>query len=286
MSKIIIPFSGGVNSVYAAYRWLTETSHDIVCIYGRDDHFTQTEASIFEAQQKKEMEEQSADKTAAWLKNNVRDFIYEKIDWPLDYSSNLQTIRAGFSHTINVGIIKTHYQGYVPMLDSHSDAAGIVIGVSLENTSTDNHLRFRNLVERDGVDIYLAGVRELNPVAKGSDFNYTEVAKNMSGRFEQMDFMPKDLLNLVKKHCPVIHDPRVIDVGFHCMSCLYYLAYTELDYTGKELDDMFAKHGSYGAWRNEADPKTYVYRNAPQYKVIELLGLEEAFHMVPPPIPE
>ena len=30
--KILIPFSGGINSTYSLYRWLTETDNDIIAI--------------------------------------------------------------------------------------------------------------------------------------------------------------------------------------------------------------------------------------------------------------
>ena len=31
--KILIPFSGGINSTYSLYRWLTETDDDIIARY-------------------------------------------------------------------------------------------------------------------------------------------------------------------------------------------------------------------------------------------------------------
>ena len=34
--KILIPFSGGINSTYSLYRWLTETDADIFVRYGVD----------------------------------------------------------------------------------------------------------------------------------------------------------------------------------------------------------------------------------------------------------
>lgn len=280
MSKIIIPFSGGVNSTYALHRWLTETDHEIIATYSEEEWF-----DVSSDPDRGSREKAAAQNIVDWLKSNVRDFTFEIVQWPSSYVENRVPIREGFAGTVNLGILEPRYAGYKSLIDRHLPD-GIVIGISLENTATDSYERLRGVFETDGVDVYFAGSPTLDPITKGEAFNHDAIAATLYGRFEQMDFIPKDLLNLVKKHCPVIHDPRVIDVGFHCMSCLYYLAYTELDYTGKELDDIFAKHGSYGAWRNEADPEEYAYRGAPQYKAIELLGLEEAFHMVPPPIPE
>ena len=37
--KILIPFSGGVNSTYSLYRWLSETDADIISLYGVDQWY-------------------------------------------------------------------------------------------------------------------------------------------------------------------------------------------------------------------------------------------------------
>ena len=34
--RILIPFSGGINSTYSLYRWLTETDDDIIVRYAID----------------------------------------------------------------------------------------------------------------------------------------------------------------------------------------------------------------------------------------------------------
>ena len=54
----------------------------------------------------------------------------------------------------------------------------------------------RKYPENTGVDIYLAGVKELIPVPIGDDFNYDEIATTMIGRFEQYEFFPKELQDL------------------------------------------------------------------------------------------
>ena len=34
--KVLIPYSGGVNSIYALWRWLVETDHEIVAVYASE----------------------------------------------------------------------------------------------------------------------------------------------------------------------------------------------------------------------------------------------------------
>ena len=36
--KILIPFSGGVNSTYTMWRWLTETDYEIVARYAIEEY--------------------------------------------------------------------------------------------------------------------------------------------------------------------------------------------------------------------------------------------------------
>jgi len=278
MSKVLIPFSGGVNSTYALYKFLAETSHDITAVYAKESW-----VNVSHDPQRQSREKQTAETIVSWLKSNVRDFTFEiKSDWPVVFE-DLRPIRAGFSSTLDYGILHARYQGYSKIIDEYTPDI-FVPGVSLENTCIDQIPLFHKYFSRDGMQVIFGGSRTLDPIEYPIDWD--AVSATLSGRFEQFEALPTALSELIETHCPTIHDPRVNDVEFHCLRCLYHLAYTELDYTGKELDDIFAKHGSYGAWRNEADPEEYVYRGAPQYKVIELLGLEEAFHMVPPPIPE
>ena len=279
MSKVLIPFSGGINSTYALYKFLAETSHDITAVYAKESW-----VNVSHDPQRQSREKQTAETIVSWLKSNVRDFTFEiKSDWPTAFN-DVRPIRAGFTKTYNYGICVARYKGYAELIETHNPDM-FVIGNSVENTATDAQPECHHLYWKDGLTVVYAGTPDLTPTLK-EPYDYDTVAASLIGRFEQFEALPTALSELIETHCPTIHDPRVNDVEFHCLRCLYHLAHTELDYTGKELDDMFAKHGSYGAWRNEADPETYVYRGAPQYKVIELLGLEEAFHMVPPPIPE
>ena len=230
--KILIPFSGGVNSTYALWRWLAETDHEITAICA---------------------EEQWSDKpnneesVVVWLRDNIRSFEFEKIQWPVNYISKQESIRTGFRNTVDTGRLEPRYHGYKKLIDDKKPD-GIVIGISLENTATDNHERLRSLFETDGVDNYLAGSRELIPITHGKDFNY----------------------NIVR------HDPH--DISHRCMSCLYEsVREKRTDLSGAELDSIFAKYGSYGKWRSKADPKTYIYRGQPHNKALELLGINSSY---------
>ena len=113
-------------------------------------------------------------------------------------------------------------------------------------------------IENIGVDIYLGGVRELVPVATGDDFNYNEVAKNMMGRFEQYEFLPKVLRDLCIRR----------STAWSGREIAYWRTYEKFvseGKTGRDFDLYCAKHGSYGPWRHEADPETYMYRGRNKY---------------------
>ena len=258
--KILIPFSGGVNSTYALWRWLSETDHEITAVCA---------------------EEQWSDKphneesVVVWLRDNIRSFEFEKIQWPVNYISKQESIRTGFRNTVDTGRLEPRYHGYKKLIDDKKPD-GIVIGISLENTATDNHERLRSLFETDGVDNYLAGSRELIPITHGKDFNYNIVSADLMGRFEQWEKMPSELVKLIPGKCNPRHDPH--DISHRCMSCLYEsVREKRTDLSGAELDSIFAKYGSYGKWRSKADPKTYIYRGQPHNKALELLGINSSY---------
>ena len=52
--KILIPFSGGINSTYSLYRWLTETDVDIVA-RGAYDEFESEEYNSREIKKLREI---------------------------------------------------------------------------------------------------------------------------------------------------------------------------------------------------------------------------------------
>ena len=265
MAKVIIPFSGGVNSTYALHRWLTETDHEIIATYSEEEWFDVSSDS----------ERGSREKTAAqnmvdWLKSNVRDFTFEVVQWPNSYVENRVPIREGFTETVNLGILEPRYAGYKSLIDRHLPD-GIVIGISLENTATDSYERLRAVFETDGVDIYFAGSPTLDPITKGEAFNHDAIAATLYGRFEQLEAIPADLQALMAKpKCEMCDKPGF---EFSCLPCGYQKTReTFSDMTGKEFDEMFAQYGSYGPWRSEADPATYRYRGFPYKKFAEILG--------------
>ena len=122
----------------------------------------------------------AADAIAAWLSDNVRSFRYEVTQWASRYTAKQAPIREGFAATVDIGILEPRYAGYKALIDAHTPD-GIVLGVSLENTATDNHDRLRGVFETEGVDVYLAGCPTLDPVAKGAAFDYDVVAATMGG---------------------------------------------------------------------------------------------------------
>ena len=107
MSKILIPFSGGINSTYALWRYLNETDHEI-------HSYRHTES--FEAQDRK--------RTAAlamvdWLKANVRDFTFWEESGTLEQADDQhEPSRIGFTQTWNVGWILPRWEKQAQVLDS------------------------------------------------------------------------------------------------------------------------------------------------------------------------
>ena len=245
--KILIPASGGVNSTYALWRWLDQTDHEIIASFAEE---TWTEPS------RRSREREEAGEMVEWLKANVRDFTYETIQWPVAYQAEQAPVRVGFIGTMDVGVVKPRYHGYKALIDAHSPD-GIVIGMSLENTAVDTYPIFRSIFETTGVDIYLAGVPELMPVARGEALDYDSVSTKMMGRHEQFEALPAALQALTEK-CDT---DTCTDVW--CRTCAYKRGYEKFKADGKtarDFDLYCAKKGSYGPYRSEADPAEYRYR--------------------------
>jgi hypothetical protein len=246
--KIVIPFSGGVNSTYSLYRWLSETDADVLA-YHSIDRWESEEANVEEFKRLEKVKD---------FLQQIRDFDFQTSEWPSKYVEQRIPIRPGFTNgTYDVGKVRPRYDGYIKWcVESNADA--ISIGLSLENTAMDcGYNTLRSVVEQDGVDIYLAGMPDLTPVAKGADFDWEEVSRNMIGRFEQYESLPEELQKLTQRHNMSTCD----DV--HCRSCQYQRSYEKFvsdGKTGRDLDLFCAKHGCYGPWRDQADPKTYLYR--------------------------
>jgi len=245
--KILIPFSGGINSTYSLYRWLTETDVDVFVRYGFDQ---------FENDDYRSEELERVQNVSHFLKKQYRNFNLEMGEFPKEYVEERIPIRSGFKKgKFNIGALKPRYFGITKWcFETNADA--VSIGVSLENTSTQGYelSRRESGIENIGVDIYLGGVRELIPVPIGDDFNYDEVAKDMTGRFEQYEFLPKELQDLC------FRNNSESRVGREMAYWKTYQKFVEEGKTGREFDLYCAKHGSYGLWRHKADPETYMYR--------------------------
>jgi hypothetical protein len=245
--KILIPFSGGVNSTYSLYRWLTETDADIFVRYGVDR---------FENDNFNAGELERVQNVSHFLRKECRDFNLEMSEFPKQYVEEQIPIRWGFTKgKYNIGSLRPRYAGYINWC-FETGADGISIGICLENTATQGYevSRRESGIENIGVDIYLGGVKELTPVEIGDDFNYHAVAKEMTGRFEQYEFLPKELQDLCVRYNSESRNGREMAYW------RTYKIFVEEGKTGRDFDLYCAKHGSYGPWRHEADPETYQYR--------------------------
>lgn len=269
MAKVLIPFSGGVNSTYALHRWLTETTHDIVAVYGIESWVGTLDGDSW----RQSRETTAVGNMVDWLKVNCRDFTFEqKDDWPVVVDDE-QPIRSGFSETRNYGIIRARYQGFSDIIDAHAPDI-FVPGIALENTSTDCEPTLRNLYLRPGMQITYAGSRTLEALPE--PYDYDAIASTLTGRFEQLEALPTALVDLMALRCDVGHEPGF---EFACINCGYEKTRQALsEMTGAEFDDMFAQHGQYGQYRDQADPATYKYRGWPYDKFIEVIGLPEGVH--------
>ena len=101
--KILIPFSGGVNSTYTMWRWLTETDYEVVARYAIEEYENDdtNNAAI-----------EKLKKTIKFLKSKTRDFIFEEINWITTYEEDRVPIREGFKTTYNVGALRPRYETY------------------------------------------------------------------------------------------------------------------------------------------------------------------------------
>lgn len=263
--KVLIPFSGGINSTYALHRWLTETTHDIVAVYALESW-----VGVGGDSWRQSRETKAVNAMVDWLKANCRDFTLEqKADWPV-VEEDMQPIRVGFTETRNYGIVSARYQGYSDIIDAHLPDI-FVPGISLENTATDCEPLLRHQYLRDGMQVVYAGSRTLDAITEPLD--YDAVAATLMGRFEQLEAIPADLKALMALKCDIDHGEGM---DWTCLSCGYEKSREALsDMTGAEFDDMFAQYGNYGSYRDQADPATYKYRGHPYRKFGEILGLPE-----------
>jgi hypothetical protein len=267
--KILIPFSGGINSTYALWRYLAETDHDIHAY-----RFTES----FETQDRKQI---AALAMVDWLKTNVRDFTFWEESGTLpDAPEQLEPVRIGFEQTWNAGRLKPRWEKQAAMLD-HVQPDATVRGYSLEQFTYDVYpvaladVRDR-LFNRDVVT-FVAGHPTLETAidfmaptdpAEWVAQVWRPLGEIITGRFEQLEALPAALQDLREKECDEYH-PR--DGSFVCRECLYEdLIERRTDLTGREKDQELARLGQYGSAYAAADAATYSPVVAICHALIEL----------------
>lgn len=267
--KILIPFSGGINSTYSLWRYLAETDHEIH-VY----RFTES----FEIQDRK--------RTAAlamvdWLKTNVRDFTFwEETGTLPEHAEQLEPVRIGFERTFNAGVLIPRWEKQAAMLDSVEPDA-VVRGSSLEGFAFDVYpvtladIRDR-LFNRD-VLTFVAGHPTLetaiNFMAPTDPAEWVEqvwrpLGEIITGRFEQLEALPTALQDLREKECDEYHAPVI---GNYCRECLYDdLIERRTDLTGREKDREIARLGQYDSGYANADRTEYHPLPAIAYALVEI----------------
>jgi len=251
--KILIPFTGGINSTYSMWKWLTETDDEIIARYGIDKWYPSYADKNHNNEELIRVQE-----IVLYLKSEVRDFTFEVTEWPSNYVREEHPIRTGFKMgTWDVGKVRPRYEGYAKW-QNETKTDGISIGLSLENTGHDcGYNILRSVVEKNGMDIYLGGMPDLTPVPQGDDFDWDDISSKMIGRWEQFEYIPKELRDMsIKCNLNTCTNTK-------CRDCAYQRTYNRFvsgGKTGRDFDLYCAKHGSYGPWRYEADPETYLYR--------------------------
>nr|AKH47271.1 hypothetical protein [uncultured marine virus] len=246
--KVLIPFTGGINSTYAMYKWLTETDHEIYAKYGYDTWLSQ---------EKTDLEVERINLSVAWLKENCRDFDFEIRDFSDPYVEDMQPIRVGFTKgLLDQGRLRRRYEA-AGQWSTEVGADAVVMGVSVENTSMDcgyNALRVE--IEKTGVNVYLPSLG-FDPAPTGADLDWDEIAARMTGRYEQFEALPTALQDFTQR-CDA-----TVCTDLTCLTCAYTRGYEKFiadGKTGRDFDRYCAEKGSYGPWRSEADPAEYMYR--------------------------
>tara|TARA_R110000764_G_scaffold46637_1_gene104596 strand:- start:641 stop:1657 length:1017 start_codon:yes stop_codon:yes gene_type:complete len=251
MANVLLMFSGGANSAYALWKWLKETDHNITAVRGDESGKLGTQINDEEAD--------CALAIVNWCKENIRDFTYETMEWPVDYEMDMGPLRPGFKAQYNFGALKPRYHGYAQACkDKKPDI--LVLGNSLENTSVASYPKFRSVIENPDIDVFFAGSPDITkPIPQGDDYDYHEVAKDQIGKCEQIAALPDKLVEL-SRNCKSDHDPEDI----WCIPCAIWNAIQKWLADGKdpkEFDRYCAEKGHYGPYLDQADPETAAWRS-------------------------
>jgi len=250
MANVVVMFSGGSNSTYALWRWLSETDHSILAIRGRIQDAEPTRMS--------EADEASrAAEIVNWLKTNVRDFDFETVDFPA-YEQEEGPLRPDFVATFNYGCLRPRYT-YVAQMIADRQPDIVVIGLSVENTSHWGWPYFQSLVEDPNVDFYFAGSPDLTvPLPQGDDYSHSEMGKILTGKCYQYSQVPDEIKPLCRNWRGDESDPRNLQM-------LIWKAIDAWLADGKdpaEFDRYCAELGHYGPYCDLADPEKAIYRSS------------------------
>ena len=229
--KVLIPSSGGINSTYALWRWLSQTSHEVVSVHLKEKYLSDD---------KIQAGEDAAVAIKDWLKANVRDFTWLSAISVDSIAEEKLPTRQGGSE-VSQGNISILLNRKNKMLTAAKDNScdGIVVGYSLENTSSDRMWDLRE--HSSGViwsgktffcstsDIEL-DIRSIDPFPSRTDTG--TFLENLSGRFEQYEALPSALKDLV-------HKGFGDDIDM-CPQLGAWDAYEKFSGTGAEFDQWLA----------------------------------------------
>lgn len=243
--KILIPFSGGVNSTYAAWWFAANTSHEIVVRFLREANFTDADNSD---------KENHAIAVATWLRANVREFEFSAVGATVGYTKKLVPVRVGFQKLTDLGIrIARHAE--IAVWCNEGDFDAVVYGRSLENTTTDSAIYIRDMFADVAIPVMWSGWPTMGEIIP-SDFDFDVVAATLTGKWEQYEQLPTALQ-------PIVLSDHAECTDHWCLRCAYrrgYNHYVTNGLTGRDFDMWCAEKGSYGKWRSAADPAEYTWR--------------------------
>ena len=260
--KVLIPISGGINSTYAAWRWLSQTSHEVISVYFKESNLPDDDIQAGE---------DAGIAVKDWLKANVRDFTWLSPLVVDPIADERLPIRNGVTiedSKGNVSLMLNRKNKIITVAKDNS-CDGIVSGYSLENTATDRMWHIRE--HSSGViwsgktffcstaDIEL-DIRSIDPFPSRTDTG--TFLESLSGRFEQYEALPSALRDLVYKG----NFKDDIDI---CWRRGTWDAYEKFSGTGAEFDQWMAEKTFAGKWRPDAfdaskvEGEGYFYRNNP-----------------------
>jgi len=247
--KVLIPSSGGINSTYALWRWLSQTSHEVVSVHFKEKYLSDD---------KIQAGEDAAVAIKDWLKANVRDFTWLSPASVDSIAEEKLPTRQGGSE-VSQGDISVLLNRRNKIITAAKDNScdGIVSGYSLENTSSDRIWDIREHSSRvswSGKNFYggAADIEFEPPDPFPSRTDTGTFLENLSGRFEQYEALPSALKDLIYKN---FGDD--IDM---CTQRGTWDAYEKFSGTGAEFDQWLAEKTCAGKWRPNAGAD-YFYRN-------------------------